>query len=351
MVTMEAREPDIIRLSKRVDPYHDGWTLIEFLCHRFRYLPRETWVSRIEAGQLRVDGAPAGADTLLAVEALVEYEVHVVEPDVDFAYDIIHDDDDILVVSKSGNIPVHAGGKYFRNTLIAKLREELGQDLALAHRLDRETSGVVVLTRTTEAARALAAAFAQGDVAKSYLAIVHGEPRDDEFVVDAPISRSRRGPTTEYPIARMVIDRVRGKPARTTFRVLERLDNPTRSEGPTTTAEAERHHGHSLVEARPETGRTHQVRLHLEFAGHPIVGDKIYGMPPDLLEESLASPDSEGFLRHLVLPRHALHARRLSLRHPGDGRLLTLEAPLPHDMSCFVATLCGRTLKAERDGT
>ncbi len=339
MVTMKTPEPDIIRLSKRVDAYHDGWTLIEFLCHRFRYLPRGTWEERIADGQLRVDGVPASANTVLAVDVLVEYEVHVVEPEVDFGYAVVHDDSDILVVSKSGNIPVHAGGKYFRNTLIARLRNELDPDLALAHRLDRETSGLVILTRTTEAARAMAAAFARGDVAKSYLAIVHGGPPDDEFVVDAPISRARRGSTTEYPIARMVVDAVGGKPARTTFRVLERLGDPTASPGPAITAEAEQNHGYSLVEARPETGRTNQVRLHLELAGHPILGDKIYGMPPDLLEESLASPDSDRVKRHLVIPRHALHAWHLTFLHPRSGQLLTVQAPPPADISAALENL------------
>ena len=104
------RQDETIRLTKRVDPYHDGWTLLDFLCHRFRYLPRDTWKDRIVSGQITVDGALACADTPVRKGTLVGYEVRVVEPDVDFTYDVIHDDEDILVVSKSGNIPVHAVG-------------------------------------------------------------------------------------------------------------------------------------------------------------------------------------------------------------------------------------------------
>ncbi len=322
---MSHNESETVRLSKRVDPYHNGWLLLDFLCHRFRYLQRETWVERIDAGKLRVDGRPARADTIVNTDALVEYEIRVAEPDVDFTYEVVHEDRDILVVSKSGNIPVHAGGTYFRNTLIARLREERGPELALAHRLDRETSGLVVLTRTREAARAMASAFAEGRVDKTYLAVVHGEPADDEFAVDAPLSRARRGSTTEYPIARMVVDAVGGKPARTLFRVL----GTASPAGPPQKT-------WSLVEAKPLTGRTNQVRVHLEFAGNPMVGDKIYGVPPDVLRESIENPDSERVLRHLVLPRHALHAWRIAFPHPSGGSPLALEASLPADLASLL---------------
>jgi 23S rRNA pseudouridine1911/1915/1917 synthase len=307
-------EPTIIVLASPVDPYHDGWTLLEYLCHRFRYLPRETWLERIALGRVRVGGRPAAADTAVTRGDVVEYEVHVVEPPVDFTCAVIHEDDDLLVVSKSGNIPVHAAGKYFRNTLIARLRVDFGPELDLAHRLDRETSGLVVLTRNRDAARVLARAFAGGEVEKTYLAVARGHPERDEFVVDAPIGRVGK----EFPVARAVIDAEKGKQAATAFRVIERL------------------RGMSVVEARPATGRRNQVRVHLEFAGHPVVGDKIYGMPLELLQESLVRPDSSRVREHLVLPRHALHARRLSFVHPRTGVRLSLEAPIPEDIAGLI---------------
>jgi 23S rRNA pseudouridine1911/1915/1917 synthase len=115
-----------------------------------------------------------------------------------------------------------------------------------------------------------------------------------------------------------VIDAARGRPARTLFRVTERLGR------------------FSVLEARPQTGRTNQVRVHLEHAGHPIVGDKIYGVPEDLLEEARRDPSSARVAAHLMLPRHALHASRLGLLHPGTRRLLTLEARLPDDLRAFI---------------
>ncbi|MBM3308553.1 MAG: RluA family pseudouridine synthase [Candidatus Eisenbacteria bacterium] len=311
--------PRAIRLSTRVDPYHDGWRLSDYLAHRFRYLDAATWAARLAAGSISVNGAPGRPETPVGRGDLVEYEVLVVEPPVDFSYEVLHDDEDVVAVSKSGNIPCHAGGSYFTHTLIARLREDLGRPLDLAHRLDRETSGVVVLAGNREAARALSGAFARGEVAKEYVAVVRGEPSCDAFEVDAPIAPARR----DCPVARRVVDRERGRPARTLFRVESRRG------------------GFAVVRANPLTGRTNQIRLHLEHAGHPIVGDKIYGMPHDLLLESLRDPSAPRVLEHLLLARHALHAARLELLHPRTRRLLTLEAPLPADMAGFVAGIAG----------
>ena len=308
-------EPGVIRLSTRVDPYHDGWRLDEFLRHRFRYLDAATWEQRIRAGVIAVNGDVAGAGVTVRRGDVVEYEVRVIEPQVDFRYEVLYDDADLLAVSKSGNIPVHAGGTYFRHTLVAKLRADFGTELDLAHRLDRETSGVVVLVRHRRAAQALAGAFARCEVVKDYVAVVRGDPARDAFEVDAPIGRV--GP--EHPVVRRVIDAERGRPARTLFRVVERLGR------------------FAVVEAKPLTGRTNQVRVHLEHAGHPVVGDKVYGVPREILEESLRDPASPRVTEHLLIPRHALHAGRVTLLHPRTRRLLVLEAPLPEDMAAFIA--------------
>ena len=302
-------------LSCDVDPYHDGWTLLDYLLDRFRYLDGGEWVDRIERGRVRVNGVAVAGSLTVRSGDVIEYEVHVIEPPVDFTYAVILEDADLLVVSKSGNIPVHAGGKYFRNTLVAKLREDRGAKLDLAHRLDRETSGLIVLTKNVDAARGMAVAFSQGAVEKVYLGVVRGRPDPEEFVVDEPIGKVGEG----FPVARSVIDRANGKPARTDFRVVERLRDV------------------AVVEARPRTGRKNQIRVHLEFAGHPVVGDKIYGMPIEILEESLVLPDSPRVREHLVLSRHALHAWRLSFPHPRTAEPVALEAPAPPDILQFMA--------------
>lgn len=307
-------QPSIVRLSTRVDPYHDGWRLGDYLEHRFRYLDAETWQQRMAAGAIAVNGGHGTAELTVRRGDLVEYEIRVGEPPVDFRYNVLHNDAHVLAVSKSGNIPVHAGGTYFTHTLIARLREDFGPGLDLAHRLDRETSGVVVLVKNRLAARELSGAFARGEVAKDYVAVVHGDPARDVFEVDVPIGRVGR----DHPVARRVIDREHGRPARTLFRVAGRLGR------------------FAVVEAKPLTGRTNQVRVHLEHVGHPIVGDKIYGVPPAILRESLRDAASPRVAAHLLLPRHALHAARVTLLHPTSRSLLEIEAPLPADMAAFI---------------
>lgn len=301
-------------LSCEVDPYHDGWSLLDYLCHRFRYLPRETWECRLAAGKVRLSGMTASGGTVVARGDVVTYEVSAAEPAVDSGYGIVFEDDKLLVVSKSGNIPVHAGGKYILNTLVARVRGDVGVNVNLAHRLDRETSGLVVLTKTRDAARSVSSAFAGGRVRKVYIAVVHGNPEESEFRVDGPIAKAGR----EHPVPRRVVDAAAGKTAVTVFNVVERFER------------------FAVVEAKPATGRTHQVRVHLEHAGHPVVGDKIYGVRPEVLAEYMEHGMTPRVQEALLLPRHALHLKLLRLLHPRTGAPLTLEAPIPPDMSSFI---------------
>jgi 23S rRNA pseudouridine1911/1915/1917 synthase len=314
---MEQGTPATYRFESKVDPFHNGWTLADYLTHRFRYHPRDMWLSRLATGNIRLNGRVAGGEEIVRTGDTVGYQIDIIEPPVDFSYQIIYSDDDILVVSKSGNIPVHASGRYIRHTLVARLREDLGEPVNLAHRLDRETSGLVLLTRNAEAARALGEAFREGRIHKSYLAIVRGGPGEDGFVIDLPLRKIGK----RHPIPRMVVDRRAGKQARTAVRVMERLRDVT------------------LVEANPLTGRTNQIRAHLEAVGTPIVGDKSYGLPARLLRAMIADPEDPEVLRHLILPRHALHHARMSFDHPRTGQSLSLDAPPPSDLIAFLALM------------
>ncbi len=284
--------------------------VLEFLSERFRYLARDLWRERIEAGRIRVNGEVAGAERVVRRDDVVEYEVEVDEPDVDFSYEAVYEDEHLLVVSKSGNIPVHASGRFIGNTLIAALRAERGDDLALTHRLDRETSGLVVMTKSPGTRRTMSEAFERGAVLKSYLAVVRGVPELDAFDVDAPLRKIGK----RHPVPRSVVDTVRGRRALTRVRVLERFRDS------------------ALVLAEPVTGRTNQIRAHLEVSGHPIVGDKTYGVPARLLRQLVDSPGSEAVREHLVLPRHALHSARLRFRHPVTRTVLDLRTAAPTDL-------------------
>ncbi len=313
--------PATYRFSSKVDSFHNGWRLDEYLAHRFRYHPKAMWLDRLTGGHIWLNGALGHASDVVLAGDTVEYQFDVVEPSVDFAYETVYQDDDIVVVSKSGNIPVHASGRYVRHTLIARVREDFTGKLDLAHRLDRETSGLVVLARNKAAARALGEAFREGRVEKRYIAVVHGVPVADTFTVSAPLRKIGK----QHPIPRAVVDAIAGKPARTDVRVLERLA------------------GLSVLEARPHTGRTNQVRVHLEISGHPVVGDKTYGLPAHLLRRMVADPDDPEVRAHLVLPRHALHHAVMRFAHPRTGRELALAAPLAPDIVSFIEAVGGRT--------
>ncbi|MBD3366844.1 MAG: RluA family pseudouridine synthase [Candidatus Eisenbacteria bacterium] len=284
--------------------------LIDYLAERFRYLPRALWEERLRNGRIRVNGEVAHGSLIVRRDDEVEYTVTVDEPEVDRSYDAVYEDDELLIVSKSGNIPVHASGQFIGNTLVAVLRAERGDDLTLCHRLDRETSGLIVLTKSPEARRGMSAAFEQGRVRKTYLAIVRGTPTRSSFLVDAPLRRIGR----QHPVPRSVVDHRRGRAASTSVEVLERLP------------------GAALLHVEPLTGRTNQIRVHLEVAGHPLLGDKTYGLPAALLRELVREPGSDAVRRHLVLKRHALHAARLRFSHPVTGRALDVAATLPTDL-------------------
>jgi 23S rRNA pseudouridine1911/1915/1917 synthase len=183
--------------------------------------------------------------------------------------------------------------------------------LDLAHRIDKETSGLVLLARDMEAAADLKTQFAERKVSKSYLAVVHGVPAQDEFAIDAPL---RLVPDSESSVI-MEVGGAADQPALTEVRVIAR--------GPSA----------ALVEARPKTGRQHQIRVHLLSRGHPIIGDKLYfGSEQFFIEALRGEHDEQALLERVGHHRQALHARSATFRHPGTHELVTFEAPLPEDM-------------------
>jgi 23S rRNA pseudouridine1911/1915/1917 synthase len=312
-------EPKRITLDCRVDSYRSGWTVVEFLSHRFKYHPPERWTHRVEDGRVRVNGECVAKGHRVRKDDVVSYTIIHAEPPVDWRYDVVYEDDDLLAISKSGNIPVHACGVYIKNTLITHLRSLYGQ-ISLAHRLDRETSGLLLLTKNIRAARALSGMFEKGQVSKSYIAVVHGRVEAGSFEVDAPIGKveykrvdrpvdgiatvaAAGGQGNYFP--RRIIDFENGKPARTRFEVLRRGD------------------GYTVLNVQPTTGRTNQIRVHLHHVGHPLLGDKTYR---SVTESSRVPP----------MARQALHSRSLGFEHPVTRLPMTLTAEVPGDMKHVV---------------
>ena len=222
---------------------------------------------------------------------------------------VLHEDPRCLAFDKPPGLLMHPVGRQFTWGLINLARDRYpDEDLHLAHRLDRETSGVCVVARDADANRHFKAAFKARETEKTYLAIVRGVPQlDGELSIDAPI-----GDDEASPIRLKRAVRPDGQSARTRVSLVSA-------------------HGElALVACVPETGRTHQIRVHLDHLGHPILGDKIYGRPPDVFLRLYADEPLAELEEGLGHPRHCLHAARLRIPHP-DGGMLTIESPLPPD--------------------
>jgi 23S rRNA pseudouridine1911/1915/1917 synthase len=309
-------DPGFVDVTFTVEPNYAGWRLDLYLCEKIRRLSR-TRVQRILERSLVAD-RPLKPSTRVHPGLVFSLRRRAqAEPEV--PEDVVERylDDSLLVLDKPAGLPIHPTARYHHNTLVKLLERRHGPALRAdpAHRLDRETSGLLVCGRGPEASRALMRAFQSGAVHKQYLAVVEGHP-PDAFLVDAPIAEG----TAEVRIA-VRIDARAGKPALTRFAVERRF---VRDGAP-----------FAVLRCFPETGRQHQIRVHAREAGFPLVGDKIYGPDPgyfDRFSKHCLEPEAWARLR---LSRHALHATRLAFPHPATGAPLAFESPMPPDLSDF----------------
>ena len=307
---------DFIRLSFAVPRECDGWRLDHYLKFRIGRLSR-TRIQEIIGTQISLVGRKARPSTAVrAGETVTLTRPAPAEPDVPRTFAVLHEDPAFFVIDKPAGLPMHTTAKFWRNTLVAVLREAYpGQHTEICHRIDRETSGVMLIARQPEAGAFLKEAFATRQVKKTYLALCKGQP-PDEGLIDQPIK------LLDTPTHVMMGAADDGLAAVTRFRVVRRFA------------------GHALVEASPETGRQHQIRVHLAMRGHPLVGDKLYGAGEQYFMEACDRGISAELLERFDgLARHALHAARLTFPHPVTRVPLTLEAPLPADLIDYMARL------------
>lgn len=304
--------PQTVVLTLRVPNEARGQLLLEFLVSRFRYHSEAEWRAQLRAARLRLDDRIADGAEELRAGMRLRYEKEHREPEVDDRYTVLHEDERLLVVDKPAHLPMHADGPFLRHTLIHLLRRDHGEALQLVHRLDRETSGVVVVAKDKAAQAHVQKQFGAG-LAKEYVAVVAGVVTDG-FVCREPIGRD---PTSEVRLRRCARpDAVAPQPAETTV-------VPLRAG-----------RARTLVRCHPTTGRTHQLRVHLEHRGHPVVGDKLYGRPDaDYLEFVARMKAGESVFDAPVDEPHRqlLHAAALSLRHPADDAEVRFSAPTPPD--------------------
>ncbi|MDT8317062.1 MAG: RluA family pseudouridine synthase [bacterium] len=230
---------------------------------------------------------------------------------------ILFEDNHILIVNKPQGMLVHAKNPWGKNDLIQQLRRQRGsKELYLAHRIDRETSGIVLIARTREMAGKLGEAFIDRQVEKEYRAIVFGEVMDEAGIIDMPICGDDKAILRVKMMAGKGSD-LSGAPSITEYQVIKRFEDFT------------------LVKARPRTGRQHQIRVHFSAIGHPLVGDKIY-KDEKLFLKFIDEGFTEELQRELLLPRQALHASMLSFKHPITGDDIKVEAEMPQDLRDFI---------------
>jgi len=283
---------------------HDAGARLDVVLARRADISRAVAVRAIEAGDVTVDGVPANKSLRLEEGAVVSApsftDDDVPQPaaeDIDVR--TVYEDAVLLVVSKPAGLVVHPAPGHATGTLVNALiaRGARGGDQerpGIVHRLDAGTSGLMIVAKDDDAFARLTEMMGAREISRTYLALVEGEPDTETITIDAPIGRSPKHRKKMAIVAG-------GRDSLTEVTVLERLGMS------------------SFIEARPHTGRTHQIRVHLQAAGHPVIGDEVYGR-----DRALA--------RELGLGRPFLHATRLAFDHPVSGARLELEDPLPPDL-------------------
>jgi 23S rRNA pseudouridine1911/1915/1917 synthase len=291
---------------EQIDAAGAGRDVITHLSGRFQRADRSEWLERIALGQVKLEGVPVSAEARLAAGQWLSWDRPPwAEPLVPLCAAVLHEDALLLAVAKPRGLPtMPGGGLYLEHTLLAVVRRRCPEASPM-HRLGRDTSGVVLFARTTAAARDVQAAFRSRRVGKVYRALCAGWPALDAFTVDAAIG------DVDHPLLGTVHAATPGgRASRSHVRVLERR-------APRGSPAA------ALVEVAIETGRPHQVRIHLAHAGHPLVGDPLYGAGGLPLPGTRALPGDPGYL---------LHALRLELEHPASGARLVIECAPPPEL-------------------
>jgi 23S rRNA pseudouridine1911/1915/1917 synthase len=286
-----------------VEPARAGERLDRFLAGSLPAFSRSRLQTLIRDGFVKVNGKPARPRDLVRGGDAIEWrEPEITKIDAEpepMDLEILFEDDDLLVINKPAGLVVHPGAGHQTHTLVNALLAHCknlsgigGKERpGIVHRLDKETSGALVIAKNDATHRDLSKQFADRTTGKVYLALVAGTPRKSSGIIDAPIAR--------HPVHRkkMSVAQRAGRAAKTEYRVLRSSDTG------------------SLVECTIHSGRTHQIRIHLHHLGHPVLGDKLYGGK-----------------RTGNFPRQMLHAWKLSFRHPRTGETMTFTAPIPEDL-------------------
>lgn len=320
-------------LHATVERTRSGNRLDRFLSEALPEISRSRLQQLIVSGQVAREGLTI-RDSNARVKPGEAYEIRIPPPlaaapaPQAIPLSIVYEDSDLIVIDKPAGLVMHPAAGNPDGTLVNALIAHCGSSLAgiggearpgIVHRLDKDTSGLVVAAKNERAMHSLAGQFAHHTVERAYNAVAWGAPRVGRGAIEGDIGRN------PFDRKRMAVLRGGGKPARTNYAVLERYGDPERPLA-------------SLIECRLETGRTHQIRVHLAHLGHPLIGDPVYGRA-----RSLPRPKTEAethtFETVRTFPRQALHAFVLGFKHPANQKHLRFESPWPADFATLVASL------------
>ena len=301
-------------LKIELTPQEAGKRLDLVLHQRFPQFSRARLQDWIKEGRVRVNGEPRRASYLARSGDAVDVEpaglapLHAAPEEIPLS--VLYEDQDVVAIDKPAGMVVHAGAGVHSGTLVNALLHRFGSlsraagELrpGIVHRLDRYTSGVVLVAKNDAAHQRLAEQFASRQVEKTYLALVHGSIKQDRARIEKPIARDPK------QRVRMTARLATGRAAWSEYHVLRRFD------------------GFTLLEVRIGTGRTHQIRVHLASIGRPVVGDRLYGAPAKIAGQP-------------TLPRYFLHAHRIKFAQPSTGQPVTIASPLPTELEAWLKQL------------
>lgn len=275
-------------------------TVLSYLSRRYRHSSEAAWRERLDSGLILVDDSPATHQMVLkAGQSLVWRRPPWDEPDVPLCFGVLYQDRELLAVGKPAGLPTLPAGGFLKHTLFTLVRDRYPEATPV-HRLGRGTSGVVLFARTAQARKALHGAFRRGELRKIYRALASGSPERDQFSIDVPI-----GPIPHARLGRVHAAIQSGRNAISNVKVLRRWVN------------------RSLLQVHIQTGRPHQIRIHLAAAGHPLVGDPLYTAGGGFTETATVLPGEIGY---------RLHAERISLLHPASGLPLLITCAPPPEL-------------------
>lgn len=312
---------DIGKVNELVRPWHlnqgceyneqlgadaDGCTLLDYLSHRYCHSSSEEWTARIQCGQVLIDGLPTHPDTLLRRGSrLLWHRPPWIEPDAPKSFSIIYEDDDLIAVNKPAGLPTLPGANFLQSTLLYLVQIHAPAATPL-HRLGRWTSGIVLCAKNQAARAELMRQWSAKKVDKLYRALASGAPDWDELEISTPI-----GPVPHPLLGTIHAATPKGKPSLSHATVIERRADSF------------------LCDVRIATGRPHQIRIHLASAGHPLLGDPLYGPGGHPLAGTRAVPGDSGY---------HLHAMELGFLHPVSGQKMIIHCGPPASLVASTET-------------